>query len=219
MLRIKIKPITAWIGAETKDAKRSLFRARYSNTKTILEYELWQLKAIESTQEILMFIRPDDLRLDGELRANAKPFKPGVILQFSRYTGRTLRNRTTGETRRETQTLSYPCDRFDDWQDNLRAIALSLEALRRVARYGVFSYADMVERLALPSAEGKVSDRQSAAEFMASYSDLLAADISINLEYAKKAYRQAAARLHPDKHNGHNELFLQLQKAKQILGV
>lgn len=33
--------------------------------------------------------------------------------------------------------LRYPCDRFATWQDNLRAIALSLEALRKVDRYGV----------------------------------------------------------------------------------
>jgi hypothetical protein len=33
--------------------------------------------------------------------------------------------------------LSYPCDRYTQWQDNVRAIALSLEALRSVDRYGV----------------------------------------------------------------------------------
>lgn len=33
--------------------------------------------------------------------------------------------------------LSYPCDTFTTLQDNLRVIALALEALRMVDRYGV----------------------------------------------------------------------------------
>jgi hypothetical protein len=33
--------------------------------------------------------------------------------------------------------LEYATDVFDDWQDNVRAIALGLEALRRVDRYGI----------------------------------------------------------------------------------
>ena len=33
--------------------------------------------------------------------------------------------------------LQYATDTFTSWQDNLRAIALSLEALRAVNRYGV----------------------------------------------------------------------------------
>jgi hypothetical protein len=62
-----------------------------------------------------------DIRLDGKLRANAYPEHPGVILTFDSKFG----------------PLSYPCDRFTTYQDNLRAIALALEALRKVDRYGV----------------------------------------------------------------------------------
>jgi hypothetical protein len=32
---------------------------------------------------------------------------------------------------------SFATDEYDDWQDNVRAIALSLEALRAVERWGV----------------------------------------------------------------------------------
>lgn len=219
MLKIKIKPITNWIGAETKYPSRSQFKAAYSQTKKLLEKELENLNSIESTQEIAMFINPEDLRNDGDLRANRRPYKHGVILSFLRLTGRTLRNNVTGDVRRETQTLSYPCDKFDDWQDNVRAIALSLEALRKVARYGVFSHADMVERLALPPAEGRIADRQTAAEFISRYSDLLSNHIESDAVAARNAYRQAAIRLHPDRQDGSHELFLNLQKAKEILGI
>lgn len=33
--------------------------------------------------------------------------------------------------------LSYPCDSCDNWQHNVRSIALALQALRAVDRYGV----------------------------------------------------------------------------------
>jgi hypothetical protein len=38
--------------------------------------------------------------------------------------------------------LSYPCDTFTTWQDNVRAIALALEALRKVDRYGVTTHGE-----------------------------------------------------------------------------
>lgn len=215
MLTIKIKPISKWIGNETKSPKRSQFSATYRKTKELLESELGFFNVVWSSVQLEMFIRPDDLRIDGELRANAKPYKQGVVLSFTIITRR-LQNKSTGEIRNETKTLSYPCDTFDDWQDNLRAIALSLQNLRAVSRYGVFKYEDMVERLALPSASGKVSDAQTAAEFIAKYSDYPPHAMG-DKEILKKAYRQAANVLHSDKETGSHELFLRLQEAKRIL--
>jgi len=205
MLKIQIKPIKKWIGKETEFPKRSQFKATYSKTKQLLEKELFYLDAIESTQEIQMFIRPENLRRDGELRADARPYRPGVILSFSVI-------RAGGEP----QTLSYPCDAFDDWQDNLRAIALSLEALRKVARYGVFSYADMVERLALPSAEGKVSTAEAAADFICSHSNFMVERILSDRQTMQKAYREAVTNLHPDK-GGTVDDFQKLQEAREVL--
>ena len=40
----------------------------------------------------------------------------------------------TGSTQGD---LRYPAHRFHGWQDNVRAIALALEALRKVDRYGI----------------------------------------------------------------------------------
>src|SRR5579863_10251967 len=55
------------------------------------------------------------------LYAGAKLRTQGIILTFNSKHG----------------PLSYPCDKYSNWQANLRAIALSLEALRAVDRYGV----------------------------------------------------------------------------------
>lgn len=127
--QMKIGPIASWPGALTRVRQRSPFRPAGSNYRTapttlgdttdILERELRTLDA--KNTELLMAIRPEDLRLDGLPRANAKPDHPGVILSFDSKHGH----------------LSYPCDTFETWQANLRAIALGLEALRKVDRYGV----------------------------------------------------------------------------------
>ncbi len=63
-----------------------------------------------------------DIRLDGTPRANARPMRhPGVEISFDSRYGR----------------LTYATDVFDDWRDNVRAIAKGLEALRAVDRWGV----------------------------------------------------------------------------------
>ena len=217
MLKIKIKPITEWIGTETKYPKRSQFKQTYANTKKILEFELDKLGALESSLLIEMFINDGDLRNDGELRANARPYRQGVRLSFTRISRR-LRNQTTGDIRNETQTLSYPCDAFDDWQDNLRAIALSLEALRKVERYGVFKYEDMVSRLALPAAADN-SREQNAYLFLAKYSGCTLSEIAKDAAYRRKAFVRCLQKLHPDNPRGDNELFLKLYEIKNFLGM
>lgn len=59
-------------------------------------------------------LREQDFRVDGLLRAAARPEHPGVVLAIDSQHG----------------PLSYPCDKFTLWRDNLRAIVLGLEALR-----------------------------------------------------------------------------------------
>lgn len=114
----------------------------------------------------------------------------------------------------------YPCDTFDDWQDNLRAIALSMEKLRGVERYGVFKYGDIMDRLALASAEGKISETDAAFEFIAKQSGHQVIDISYNKSALKNAYRIAAQKLHPDTNGGETtEDFHKLQQARTVLAI
>ena len=118
------------------------------------------------------------------------------------------------------QTLSYPCDSYDDWQDNLRAVALSLEALRKVARYGVFKYEDMLNRLALPTADEKLSDSDSAIDFLTRWTQWTADELKDAPVNQKSAYREAARFLHPDTNGGKNsEDFLRLPDVKRVLNI
>lgn len=120
-----LRPLLAWPRAETVNRRRSPFRSTWSDTVELLRRELRQLDGGTYYPDTVLqlALREQDFRLtDGLPRANAIPSMPGVILN--------IESTTAGP-------LSYPCDAFDRWTDNLRAIALGLEALRKVGRYGI----------------------------------------------------------------------------------
>ena len=135
---IEMAPIREWPGELTPHGRRksSNFKVAAAegtwqrkstplgNTLALLERELTALGAKDRT--MLVAIAPQDFRLDGKPRAQARAEHPGVILSFSTKYGE----------------LSYAVDTFTTWQDNLRAIALGLEALRKVDRYGVTKHGE-----------------------------------------------------------------------------
>lgn len=122
---MKVAPIREWPGELTRNRRFSPFRAGLSATLELLDREIWHLTDTRTQQdsaELLIAIPAGDLwRLDGKPRAHAVAEHPGVIFSLDSKHGH----------------LSYPCDTFTTWQDNLRAVALALEALRKVDRYGV----------------------------------------------------------------------------------
>jgi hypothetical protein len=114
-----VRPIDSWPGPQSSGRRNSPFRAPWSQTAELLDRELRMLGA--SRTVLMIAVDEQDIRLDGLLRANARPTHPGVIIAFeSRY-----------------GALKYASDVFTDWRDNVRAIALGLEALRKVDRYGI----------------------------------------------------------------------------------
>lgn len=97
----------------------SQFRASFGATVKLLRFELEKLGARQVVIELA--IREDELRLDGLPRAHASVDHSGVILSFESRHG----------------PLRYATSEFTSWSENLRAIALGLEALRAVDRYGI----------------------------------------------------------------------------------
>lgn len=116
---LKTGPIGEWPGVMTSRRTLSPFSATLTSTLALLKRELRELGA--KNTEMLIAISPGAFTLAGRPYANAKPDHPGIILSFDTSFGH----------------LSYPADQYTTWQDNLRAVALSLEALRKVDRYGV----------------------------------------------------------------------------------
>jgi hypothetical protein len=115
------RPIDVWPGVllEQADRRYSQFSASWVSTLELLKREI---SMIDGTDVIVqMALRENQIRRDGFPRSEARPEHPGVILAFDSKHG----------------PLKYATDRFTKWEDNIRAIALGLEALRAVDRYGI----------------------------------------------------------------------------------
>lgn len=127
-MRMTFRPLPAWPHPE-RPQRADLFKASYSDTLWLLERELGYLDA----NEVILGVVADerDVRLDGQLRSGAKVRYPGVELSF--------------EVPRRGRLVFFT-DAYrgyaESWQSNLRAIALGLEALRAVDRYGITSTAE-----------------------------------------------------------------------------
>jgi hypothetical protein len=201
MLEARFRPIDKWPGIPTPSyhRKRSTFSAGYQKTLNELEGELNKLRAKNIVIQIALDL--SDIRNDGWPRSSARPKSPGVIVSCETTKG----------------PLSFPCDRFTVWEDNLRAIAKSLEALRTVDRYGVTrnneQYKGWTQLPADPNGSMLINE---AAEFLSSHSGFEVSAITAEEGLFLAAYREAARKLHPDA-GGSHDAFVRLQKAKVVL--
>lgn len=223
-MRLVHRPIEVWPGEPTPAHKRqrSPFTTRdtssewswrrkdvpLSDTLELLDRELRAL-GVRDEAVLQVAVRERDLRLDGQLRADARPEHPGIILNFKSRHGE----------------LSYACDTFTTWQANLRAIAKGLEALRLVDRYGIgqgrqyTGYRAIGAGTPMPAAAMTVED---AARFLiehgewgdvsATVDEILDAGSDVRAAY----FREAAKKLHPDA-GGNPELFKRLVEARDLL--
>jgi hypothetical protein len=116
---VKVRPIVLWPHPETRGRRRAAFKAAWSDTVELLEREVGMLGGRQAVMQIA--VTEADIRLDGGIRATARPAHPGIIVSFDSKHG----------------PLEYATDVFNHWQDNVRAVALGLEALRKVDRYGI----------------------------------------------------------------------------------
>lgn len=223
MIDWRVVPIERWPGEETRERRRHPFRTSHqaswgrgtrhgvdwSGTTDLLARELRELQA--ENVLLQMAVSDRDIRNDGWIRANARPEHPGVILTFDSMHG----------------PLSYPCDTFDDWQANVRGIALALEALRKVDRYGVTKRGEQYRGWGqLPPAGGSTATMAAdvAARVIVEAAgwdpdDDDGDDVENVLASANDFriyYRDAAKRTHPDA-GGSTRDFQLVQEAKAVL--
>lgn len=122
MTEFTFRPLAAWPHAETRERRgRRTFSAPWFSTLSLLKREIAALRGTDAI--IAAGFRESDIRRDGLPRADAlQPRFPGVEVSF-----------TTGAHGR----LVYATDVCEHWQHNVRSIALGLESLRAVDRYGI----------------------------------------------------------------------------------
>jgi hypothetical protein len=187
---ITIKLLNDWTEQDPFSTyKNCHFKASVFKTQQLLKAEL---KRIEARNVVLHTQHsPNQLRKDGWVKTDRAPANgPGVILEFEKPSGADIIK------------LRFPCRTFDKWEDNLRAIALALEALRTIDRYGVTTGAQYAGYKALPPAEQGTEGQtpEQAAEFVAKAAGMPDAghQILVNDVFADLAYKTAAKKLHPD---------------------
>ncbi len=197
--------------------EHSRFGKTWAEVQNILEKELRMLRFRSGSVVLLTAHSPDDVRKDGKLRSDARnPEHPGIVLNFEIFNPQT----------KSYEPMSFNCDKFTEWKANVRAVADALEALRKVDRYGVFGGVNQSAHYegfkALPSGESGLTDDKVAdvvlASFLAVHSTFQVPEILTDKTVYTRAYKQAAAKLHPDnKITGDNKAFLHLQKIRSIL--
>lgn len=199
--------INEWPGVLRRqhERKRSQFSASWTQTVNELTHEI---DAVHARSAVLgLAVTPQELRQDNWIRASARPQHPGVILEFDLPNG---------------EHVAFPCDTYYTWQDNVRAIALTLRALRTVERYGVTTRGEQyVGFQALPAGPSSDFDNaDQAARWMVAQArgeshdsdGSIARRVLADPDEGKKLYREAARNLHPDS-GGSTSGFQRLQEA------
>jgi hypothetical protein len=199
-VEVRLRPLVGWPYATTEHRKSITFRSSWSATKRLLADEVEALGGELVVVEFDIIGGEAAFRVDGSLRANAKAGAfPGVRVSFRCRHG----------------DLSYATDRYAaqysgqvSWQANVRAVALSLEALRAVDRHGVTRAGEQYTGWRAIEAGGSTSSTFATADEAARWVAEQAAeggrgkfhprDIAAGGEYFTNAYRALARRLHPD---------------------
>lgn len=124
-MRVEFRSLAVWPYRPTERRRGPrTFPAGWDSTLRLLAREIGYLAG--SDVILAAGFREQDLRLDGMPRANAlEPSHPGIILSFNAHA-------IAGRPR-----LEYGTDVCERWQHNVRSIALGLESLRAVDRYGI----------------------------------------------------------------------------------
>lgn len=194
-VRFQTRPLSAPFPRPAGDVRlpAGRFRAPLNNTLAMLAVEVHRLGATVCVIEVA--VSEGQIRADGLPRARAVPTHPGVRVSFTSV---------------DHGPLTYACDGYSEWQANLRAVTLTLEALRAVARYGVATSGEQYRGWQqLPPgtapAPGPAMTHDEAVEALSaagSGNDVPGIPHGRHpdqvREWAKKARNQAARRYHPD---------------------
>lgn len=207
-----VQPITDFsiFTTPANERKSIQFSATWSQTVSQLARELEYIDAKDAVVEIA--VTPAELRLDGTLRANAKPSHPGVRMSFQSKHG----------------ALSYTCDTYEgryysdmpDWQANVRAIVKTLESLRAVDRYGATKGEQYAGFKALGAGTGGIAmGGLTNSDARAVLTDIVGWEVLDDPEIVFKAWKHARVITHPDRNGGDQAGWDKVEAAGFVLGL
>ena len=178
-----------WPAARTRtpanQRSRAKFQTSFAKARDSLIREIRLLGGANS-----IFSSNIPRRTDGLPYANARPKDndPGIAVYFTR----------------KGRQMCFACDRYLTVDDNMRAISLTIAALRGVARWGT---GDMME--AAFSGFTAVPERTGGTAWW----DVLGIPVNSSPEQIRDAYRALAKIHHPDMPGGDTARMQQLQQA------
>ncbi len=211
--RWEIVPLPRWGRPETAVRRSSgTFRASWDDTLRLL---LEEIELLEPSGVVALAVDadPSDLRRDGMLRARAEVAFPGVVVSFTSASRGPLSFATDAYEQRWHADLA-------GWQANVRAIALSLKALRAVDRYGATArgeqYAGWRQIEAGPARSEGFTSPDAAARWIRSSAAPDAGRLAESLPL-RELYRLLARRLHPDLNGGRSGEWNRLDEARRLV--
>lgn len=201
-MSIQYGAIKVWPGKLRAKGERikAPFKSGHTETLRVLDRELRMIGA----EGVVVQLAMEHFNRNGLPYADATPTHPGVIVSFRKPV-----RRPTGELIKVP--LRFAADRFTTWETNLRAVAIGLEDLRRIDRYGITTGSEQYlgfKALPPPGPEHQaIGTVEEAAAFVAKIADFPNPGMLIGGEsFWRNAYRAAAAKLHPDANPGEGGL-------------
>jgi hypothetical protein len=198
MLDARFRPLPKWTRKPGLQMERPRFRTRYVEVLNALEHELGKLNARDILIEAGFPL--NTIRNDGWPRGGSQPHHPGVVLYFTTRDG----------------AMEFPCGTYQNFEANLYAIALTLENLRAIDRYGVtLGHEQYRGFLAIEAAPDQMTV-EKAANFVSFFSKVPSDEIIGDPGAYRAAYRVSASQLHPDV-AANPDGFIKLGQAKEVL--
>ncbi|TQK68259.1 molecular chaperone DnaJ [Nocardioides sp. SLBN-35] len=207
-----VRPISdhTWLRPSSK-RRASRFSASWRETETLLLREVEHLAGRQLVIEV--DIREQDLRLDGTLRSKARAATPAVVVAFESKHGPMLH-------RCDTYFAQWS-DQGPDWQQNVRAIALTLQSLRDVERHGAAETGQQYTGFkALPAGCAMPPSHMTTEAAYEVLCDVVGDGVVVHGHLDDNALiRRARAAAHPDRHHGDRTAWDRVEQAAQVLGV
>ncbi len=175
---------TAW--PRSKEKKVAQFKVSMGEAVSQLYDELDRLGADNVVVSSNM-----RLRLDGRPLADQRRMDDEGVAVYFTYNG---------------AQQCIPCDKWTTVKDNVRAVGLTIQALRGLERWGAKEMVNAAFQgfTALPAQAGAGSEQW--------WEILEMAEPVIDAEYIKRSYREVSRKVHPD-NGGSDEQFIRVKNA------